>query len=96
MEVEVGERMNEHGILHLVARVDGGPYYTIKQVAERLGKSTDTIRRWVRDEVVPAPSHKMDLGEEGKSFVWLYTEDDIEVYEAYSTITRPGRPRRRT
>lgn len=85
--------MNQHGILHLVSRVDGGPYYTVRQVADRLGKSTDTIRRWAR--TVHAPSHKMDLGVEGKSFVWLYTEDDIEIYEAYATIVKVGRPKKR-
>lgn len=88
--------MNQHGILRLVSRVDGGPYYTIRQVADRLDRSVDTIRRWVNEGSVPAPTHKMDLGEGGKSFVWLYTEEDIEIYEAYATIVKVGRPRGRS
>lgn len=87
--------MNQKGIMALVARVEGGPYYTITQVAEMIGKSTDTIRRWVKEGSVPAPTNKMNLGEEGNSFVWLYTKEDVEMMAAYATIVQRGRPRKR-
>lgn len=87
--------MNQNGILSMVARVEGGPFYTTKQVADRVGRSRDTIKRWRDEGSIPEPKHKMDLGEEGKSFVWLYTEEDAEMIEAYATVVRPGRPKRR-
>lgn len=87
--------MNKHGVLSLVSRIEGGPYYTYAQVAERVGKSKDTIIRWVNEGSVPPPTHRVNLGEEGKSFAWLFTEEDIEIIEAYSYIVRPGRPKKR-
>jgi predicted DNA-binding transcriptional regulator AlpA len=84
------------GIVKLVHRIedDDGPFFTIGEVAERLGKSRDTIKRWVEenDDLVPE-RHQMPLGEPGgKSFVWLYTEDDIRRMEEFSSTIKMGRP----
>jgi hypothetical protein len=69
----------ESGIEKMVARIedDEGPFFTIKQVADRLGVSKDTVRR--RGTFLGIPSHKMELCDPPKenAFVWLYTESDI-------------------
>ena len=69
----------DSGIEKMVARIEDpeGPFYTIKQVAERLGCSKDTVRR--RGDSLGIPTHKMELCDPPKenAFVWLYTESDI-------------------
>lgn len=71
----------ESGIEKMVARVDDpeGPFYTIKQVAERLNCSRDTVRRWGAPHGIP--NHKMPLGDGSKpnAYCWLWTEGDIET-----------------
>lgn len=86
------------GIEKLVTRIedDGGPFFTIKQVSERLGRSKDTIRRWCEQNEDLHPTHKMPLGESGNSYVWLYTEDDIRRMEEYSSTIKIGRPPKKT
>lgn len=83
------------GINKMVHRLDDedGPYSTIKEVAERLEKDRDTIRRWVKrnPELVPV-RHRMPLGENGESWVWLYTEEDIGRMEEFSRNIKIGRP----
>lgn len=83
------------GINKMVHRLDDadGPFYTIKEVAERLEKDRDTIRRWVKNnpELVPV-RHRMPLGENGESYVWLYTEEDIRRMEGFSRTIKIGRP----
>lgn len=83
------------GINKMVHRLDdeNGPYSTIKEVAERLEKDRDTIRRWVKNnpELVPV-RHRMPLGENGESWVWLYTEEDIRRMEEFSRNIKIGRP----
>ena len=76
------------GIIDLVSRLEGGPFYTRKQVADRVGRSIDTIIRWGKEDPKNHPTHKMPLG---KSFVWLYTEADISVLQAFAEKQRPGR-----
>lgn len=76
------------GILDLVSRAEGGPFYTRKQVADRVGRSIDTIIRWEK-EPMNRPTHKMNLGEKG--FVWLYTEADVSRLTKFADKQRPGR-----
>lgn len=68
------------GIEKMVGRIvdPDGPYSTINEVAQRLGVSKDTIRRWGKS--VGVPTHKMELCDPPKenAFVWLYTESDIQ------------------
>lgn len=75
-----------------MARAEGGPYYTISTVSERVGRSPDRIREWMKGNESLRPTHKMPLGETGKSFVWLYTEDDISRLIEYASTRKPGRP----
>jgi len=76
------------GIIDLVSRAEGGPFYTRKQVADRVGRSIDTIIRWGKDNPELHPTHKMPLG---KSFVWLYTEADISVLQEFASHQKTGR-----
>ena len=83
------------GILDMVSRVEGGPYFTISQMATMLGKDADTIRRWAKNNESLKPTHKMDLGDGSKgSFVWLYTEEDVQRYREHAKTVKVGRPRK--
>jgi hypothetical protein len=84
------------GIINLVAQVDSGKFKTIKQVAEIIGRDPSTIRAAVRNGKVEGATHKMLLGDgSGKSFVWLYTDEDIERFKKHF-VRVPIRPRKRT
>ena len=65
----------------MVARIDDpdGPFYTIGQVAEKIGVSKDTIRRWGRS--LGIPTHRMPLNDvpDSNAFCWLYTDADIDI-----------------
>jgi hypothetical protein len=80
------------GIIKMVHRIDDedGPYLTIGEVAEYFERSRDTIRTWGRS--LGLPTHKMQLGEHENSFVWLYTEGDIEELKKHSETIKTGRP----
>ncbi len=87
---------SRHGILALIERAEGGPFFTYRQVGEAVGRSHDTIRYWVEQGNIDPPTHRMPLGDNGeKAWVWLFTQDDLEVIEAYSYIVHPGRPKNR-
>jgi excisionase family DNA binding protein len=75
----------ESGIEKMVARIDDpdGPFYTISQVAGRVGVSKDTIRRW--GDSLGIPSHKMETGDHPNAFCWLYTEGDISALAKLKT-----------
>lgn len=91
-----------NGIVKLVHRADhpDGPFMTIAEVAEYFERSKDTIRRWCENLSAqggePIPSHQMPLNENGTSFVWCYTQDDIRRLEKYSENINPkgGRPKK--
>lgn len=85
----------EPGILEMVKRAEGGPYKTISQVAKEVGRSVDTVRRWVNDPRNSlGPSAKMNLGEDKGQFVWLYTPKDVKEIRQYARTVKPGRPRK--
>lgn len=85
------------GIVELVHQSDhpDGPFKTIGEVAEYFERDRTTIKRWGRR--LNIPTHKMPLGDgtNPNSFVWLYTEKDIQKMEEYSGGINPkgGRPR---
>lgn len=76
------------GILSLVARAEGGPFYTTSQVATMVGRSPDTIRRWAKKPEC-APTHRMPLGK-GKAYVKLYTDADISRLKRYALKQHAG------
>jgi len=90
-----GDVRKPPGIIDMVSRVAGGPFYTIKQVSVKIDKDPDTIRRWQRANPELRPTHQMPLGEEGSGqFVWLYTDADVKALLAYGATLRVGRPRK--
>jgi hypothetical protein len=84
------------GIEKIVSRAEGGPWFTKNQVAKLLERHPDTIDRWQKEGKVLRPTHRMPLGDEGESFVWLYSEDDVRAYQAYASSINPsgGREKR--
>lgn len=83
------------GILEMISRIEGGPYYAISQVAKMIGRDPDTIRRWQRAKEELRPTNKMELGDGSTDqFVWLYTQQDVRNLRNYSATVKVGRPRK--
>lgn len=84
------------GIIDMVSRIPGGPYYTISQVATMVGRDPDTIRRWQKANAALKPTHQMPLGEDQSTgqYVWLYTDADVRRLREYAATLRVGRPRK--
>lgn len=84
------------GIIDMVSRIPGGPYYTIKQVSVKIGRDPDTIRRWQKANPELKPTHQMPLGEDPSTeqFVWLYTDADVRKLREFAATLRVGRPRK--
>lgn len=61
--------------------------YTRAQIAERVGVSVNTVRRW-HDTGVYTPEHSKQFG---NIKVWLYTDADIAPMKAIKNTLRPGR-----
>lgn len=77
----------------LLVKVNSEGWFTISQVAERCGKSTDTIRHWQETGRIRRPRKKMLFGGKGE-FVWLYDELYIEDCIQIAATIRPGRPKK--
>ena len=61
--------------------------HTRSQVAELLGLSKDTIRRWHTSELYVPTNYKMY----GANKVWLYTDDDVVAMREVARSTRTGK-----
>lgn len=61
--------------------------YTRAQVAEKIGKSRDTVRRWHENGTYKA-THQETFGD---VTVWLYTEDDVRAMKQIARHLTPGR-----
>ena len=57
-----------------------GDFYMLREAAEMLGVSTQTLRKTVHDEKINAPSFWVMFG---KLKIYLYTRDDIEEVRAW-------------
>lgn len=64
-----------------VARLPGGPYYTVLQVAWILEKDPKTVKRWIRQGKTERASKYVRLHGE---VVYLYTEADLERLRVFS------------
>lgn len=82
-------------VLEAVKKLKGGPFYTVHEVAEKIGRSVDTIKRWTRNPNNKnlRPFYRLDLSD--KSFVWLYTEEDVKRLREHAQTVRSGRPTKR-
>lgn len=79
------------GLVHAVAHMEGGPYYTRGQAANMLGVTYDTMRRWLREGKAPKPSKRV---QHGKLNVYVYTDDDIAALSEWKQTIHYGRPRK--
>ena len=64
---------------HIVAKLDGGPYYMISEASEMTGVPISTLRRWLKKGPdaggTKAPSKLLNhLG----STMYLYTNEDLK------------------
>ena len=59
----------------LIAKLEGGPYYKLTEVAEKLSCSVSTLRRLVDSPDLKAPSYETKTGQ---MKLYLYTEEDVE------------------
>lgn len=60
--------------------------YTRAQVAAKIGRSRDTIRRW-HDDGIYVATHSQKFGER---HVWLYDENDIAEMKRIARSIKPG------
>jgi len=75
---------HKHGIGSLAPE----GWYTVSQVADLIGRSPETIKRWQRAGFYQA-TNQMSVG---KLKVWVYSDDDVAAMrEAIKTI-KHGRP----
>lgn len=65
----------------------GGGKYTVKTVADILGKSSNTVRRWMRMVDAPKPSHSIQMG---STPVQLWDDEDVQALRTWSEGLRPG------
>lgn len=77
---------------HIVAELDGGPYYMISEASEMTGVSVSTLRRWLKKgpdaggTKAPSKLHR-HLG----STIYLYTTDDLAEIAQRKRNPLPGR-----
>jgi len=58
-------------------------FYTITEVAKRVGVHADTLRRWVRTGRIPEPSRDRND--------WrVFTEGEIQQIINFATFTKPS------
>lgn len=69
-----------------MARIPEG-WYTRSQVAVKIGKSVDTIRRWHSNGTYPSTRREKF----GEVEVWLYSEEDVTAMKKIARTITPGR-----
>lgn len=62
-------------------------FYTRGQVAQQIGKSKDTIRRW-HESGRFVTQHSIV---KGKTRIWLYSATDVASLKELARTVRPGR-----
>ncbi|AKL88350.1 MerR-like transcriptional regulator [Gordonia phage GMA6] len=62
-------------------------WFTRSQVAARIGKSVDTIRRWHASGIYKSTRQEQF----GSVNVWLYSEEDVAAMKHIARTIRPGR-----
>lgn len=64
-----------------IARLDGGPYYTISELAWMIERELKTVKRWLRNGRIETASKYIELHGE---LVYLYTPEDVERFRAFA------------
>ena len=74
-----------------IDRVFQGEYLTIGQVAQEVGRSTRTLKRWKAEGKVECPRTWTVIN---GSKINLYKESDIDELRSFASTQRAGRPRK--
>lgn len=64
-----------------IEKLDGGPYYTVKELAFLIERDLKTVKRWIRNGRIERASKYIELHGE---LVYLYTPDDVERFRAFA------------
>jgi DNA-binding transcriptional MerR regulator len=81
---------NTETIQTYINKAYNGHYLTIGQAAEKVGRSTRTLKRWKAEGKVEQPTTYTIIGSGFK--VNLYTLEDVESLKDYAETTKVGRP----
>lgn len=65
----------------LIARIPGGPYYTVYELAFLIERDPKTIKRWLRGGKIGPASKTLEVYGE---LVYLYTADDVERFREFA------------
>lgn len=83
-EQETGNTVRPVGKSHfhkLISKLEGGPYYTVVEVAWLIERTPKTVKQWIRQGKTDPPSRYLEVYGER---VYLYTEEDVERFRTYS------------
>lgn len=64
-----------------IDRIEGGPYYTIKELAFLIERDPKTVKRWISAGRIDRASKYIKLHGE---LVYLYTPDDVERFRIFA------------
>lgn len=78
--------LKRHSMQEIASRI-GSDLYTISTVATMIGRSTNTIRRWLRLKESPKPSHRASYG---LIDMQLWDDDDVAVLRRWASGIKPG------
>jgi len=78
--------LRRHKMQDIADRI-GSDLYTISTVAQMVGRSTNTVRRWLRLEESPKPSHRVN---HGLIEMQLWDDEDVAVLRNWCAGIRPG------
>lgn len=73
-----------------IARLPGGPYYTVVELAFLIERDPKTVKRWIRTGRNLPASKYGQLGTASKyiklhgELVYLYTPDDVERFRVFA------------
>lgn len=69
------------GFHKVIARIPGGPFYTVSEVAWVLEVNPKTIKAWIRHGKIKRASRYVEIS---GSLVYLYTTADLERIRRYA------------
>lgn len=73
-----------------IARLGGGPYYTVSELAFLIERDLKTVKKWIRIGRKFPQSKYAQLGTASKyielhgELIYLYTPDDVERFRAFA------------
>lgn len=88
-EIPVVGKGRSH-IHRAIARLPGGPYYTVAELAFLIERHPKTVKKWIRMGEIQPDSKYGRLGTASKyielhgELVYLYTPDDVERFRVFA------------